>query len=241
MASYIAKKGKAAAESATAEKQDFSKALVPFKSGTTYKVRLASDKDFVEYHAASVFKVFYTSPVAPGSLYQQATDALYADAKKAADAGDEAKSEELRDQAYQLKPKPRYLFGFIDLASGEPMIVDTSKAQAKVLIAAIDKYAKKLGKVAFELAKEGKGTSTTVSLSPVLDMDDDLSDAERKNFDEAADKTIADDLFENVLYVKDADEQAQDLTAFGFDTSRLNISEAKPAEGNTNNDPTKVF
>jgi hypothetical protein len=234
---YISKKGKAAAESATAEKKDFSKSLVPFKSGTTYKVRLASDEDYCEYMACSVFKIFYTSPVAPDNLYQKAVDLLYADAKQSEDAGDSAKAEEIRDQAYQLKPKPRYLFGFINLADGQPIIVDTSKAQAKVLIAAIEKYAKKIGKVAFELSKDGQGTSTTVSLSPVLDMDDDLSDVERTNFEKASDTQVPDDLYENVLYVKDADEQQQDLVAFGFDVSRLGL------DGGTaqSNDPTDQF
>lgn len=233
--SYIAKKGKAAAESATAEKKDFSKSLVPFKSGTTYKVRLVSDEDFVEYYAANVFKVFYTTPVAPGNLYQQASDLLYADAKKASDAGDEAKAEELRDQAYQLKPKPRYLFGFINLEDGEPIIVDCTKAQAKVLISAIEKYAKKIDKVAFELSKDGTSTSTTVSLSPVLDMDEDLTDKERENFNKAKDAKVPDELYENVLYMKNVSEQIEDLERFGFDVSRLNVV------GGENSDPTEEF
>lgn len=229
--SYISAKGKAAAKSATEEKKDFSKALVPFKSGTTYKVRLASDEDFVEYYAANVFKVFYTTPVTPGSLYQKAADALY---KAAKDAATEAEAEELRNYAYQLKPKPRYLFGFINLADGEPIVVDLTKAQAQVVISAIEKYAKKINKVAFELSKEGSGTSTTVSLSPVLDMDEDLTETERKNFDEADGKEIPDELYENVLYVKDESEQLEDLhnfaQKFNLDIGVLGIDETKEVE-----------
>ena len=228
--SYISKKGKAAAQSATQETIDFSKALVPFKSGSSYKVRLASDEDFVEYYAASVFKVFHTTPVEPGNLYQKAADILFEDAKK---AKTEAEAEELRSQARQLKPKPRYLFGFINLDDGQPIIVDVSKAQAQVLIKAIDKYAKKIDKIAFELSKEGSGRDTIVSLAPVLDMDDDLTDQQRAHFEKAAGMAIPDDLYENVLTVKSEAEQIEDLKAFGFDVSRLGIEETE--------DPTVEF
>lgn len=231
--SYIAKKGKAAAESATAENQEnASKALASFKSGTAYKVRIASDEDYVEYYAASVFKVFNTTPVESDNLYQKAANMLYADAKAAEEAGDDAKAEELRNKAYLLKPKPRYLFGFINLSDGQPIIVDVSKAQAKVLIAAIEKNAKKLARKPFELAKDGQGTSTMVSLTP-LD-DEDLSDAERKVFEATADAKVPDELYEKVLYVKTHDEQVADLKAFGFDVERLGV-ESKPA------DPTEQF
>jgi hypothetical protein len=220
---YISKKGRAAAESATQEKQDFSKALVSFKSGTTYKVRLASDEDFVEYNAVSVFKSINTTPVSPGNMYAKAVDLLYKDAEAAKKAGDEAKAEELRNQAYLLKPKPRYLFGFINLADGQPIVIDVSKKQAQALITAIDKYAKKLDKLAFELSKSGQSTSTTVSLSPIID-EDDLTDVERKNFEASAGKAFPDETYENVLYEKDAAEQIEDLRVFGFDVSRLGAS-----------------
>lgn len=219
--SYVSKRGKAAAESAVAENSVKQDVLKPFKSGTSYKVRVLSPEDFVEYYAASVYKVFNTTPVKPGNLYQKAADALYAEAKA---LGDGPEADELRDQAYQLKPKPRYLFGFANLEDGEPMIVDVSKKQAQTLIAAIDKYAKRLDKLAFELAKTGSSTSTTVTLSPIIDMDEDLTDAERKNFEAAAKLTISDELFESVLYVKTEDEQAADLIAFGFDPARIGYS-----------------
>lgn len=228
--SYISRKGKDAAASATAEKKDFTKALVSFKSGSTYKVRIATDEDYCEYAAVSVFKAINTTPVAPDSLYQKAVDLLYGDAK-AVESKDAAKAEELRNQAYQLKPKPRYLFAFINLENGEPMIVDVSKAQAKVLIASIDKNAKKLAKKPFELSKAGSGTNTAVSLMP-LD-DDDLSAPELANFEKTLETKIDDELYEKVLYVKDEAEQRQDLTVFGFDVSRLGggaVDEVQPID-----------
>ena len=231
---YVAKKGRDALKSMTEEKKDFSKVLVPLKSGTSYKVRIPSAEDFVEYYAHSVFKKFYTTPCTKASgkpdLYDQAVDILYKDANAAAKAGDEKKAEELREQARLLKAKPRYLFGFFNLADGEEIIVDLTKAQARVVVAAIEKYAKKIDKLAFELSKEGSGTSTQVSLTPIID-EDDLSETERKNFEATSGKTFDESLYENVLKVKDESEQLEDLRNFGFDVSRLDIEdEVEPIE-----------
>lgn len=226
--SYISKRGADAAKSATAEQQqDASKALVTLKSGTTLKVRVLSKDDSAEYYAASVFKVFNTTPVAPGNLYQKAANILFEQAKKAAT---QAEADELKAKARALKPKPRYLFGFINLENGEPIVVDLSKAQAQVVYQALDKYEKKIGKVAFELSKSGTGTSTVVSFSPVLDMDEDLTDTERKNFAKAEGKQFPAELFEKVLYMKTEAEQIEDLKAFGFDVSLLGIENNDGAE-----------
>lgn len=220
--SYISKRGADAVKSATAEQQDASKALVTLKSGMTLKVRVLSKDDSAEYFAASVFKVFNTTPVAPGNLYQKAANILFEQAKK---AKSDAEAEELKTQARQLKPKPRYLFGFINLENGEPIVVDLSKAQAQVVYQALDKYEKKIGKVAFELSKSGTGTSTVVSLSPILDMDEDLTDTERENFAKADGKEFPEELFEKVLYMKTEAEQIEDLKAFGFDVSLLGLEQ----------------
>ena len=226
--SYISRRGADAAKSATAEQQqDASKALVTLKSGTTLKVRVLSKDDSAEYYAASVFKVFNTTPVAPGNLYQKAANILFEQAKK---AKSDAEAEELIAKARALKPKPRYLFGFINLENGEPIVVDLSKAQAQVVYHALDKYEKKIGKVAFELSKSGTGTSTVVSFSPVLDMDEDLTDTERENFAKAEGKKFPEELFEKVLYMKTEAEQIEDLKAFGFDVSLLGIENNDSAE-----------
>ncbi|MGR6115850.1 hypothetical protein ACTHHL_04565 [Aeribacillus composti] len=226
--SYISKRGADAAKSATTEQQqDASKALVTLKSGTTLKVRVLSKDDSAEYFAASVFKVFNTTPVAPDNLYQKAANILFEQAKK---AKSDAEAEELKTQARQLKPKPRYLFGFINLENGEPIVVDLSKAQAQVVYQALDKYEKKIGKVAFELSKSGTGTSTVVSFSPILDMDEDLTEVERKNFEEADDEEFPAELFEKVLYMKTEAEQIEDLKAFGFDVSLLGLEGSSESE-----------
>lgn len=240
--SYISAKGKAAAESATKEtaKKDYSESLVKLKSGDTKLVKLPDDESFVEYKAASIFKCFYTTPVEPGdNPYEKAAKALFA-------KGDDESVEAAR----AINPKPRYLFGFIDLDTGAPIIVDFTKNQAKGLIASIDKYAKKVDKVAFELSKTGQSTSTVVSLTPVLDMDEDLTDSQRKNFDAAVAEgaKVDDDVYENVLYVKKPDEQAEDLKAFadkfGVDMAALGVDmggEEKADGGEEEVDPADVF
>ena len=245
--SYISKKGREAAESAMSEgSSNVSKALKTFKSGTTYKVRVPSISDFVEYFNHSVFKVFYSCPCTRANgepdAYDKAVDLLYQDADKAKKAGDEPLAEELRKQAYTLKAKPRYLFGFFNLEDGEPLIIDVSKKQAQVLILGIEKFAKKLNKVAFEISKTGSGQSTTVSIMPVLDMDDDLSKDEQKAFETTKDKDFDDDIYGKVLKVKTEDEQIADLRAFGFDVSRLGYDndEAAPID-DADEDPSVNF
>lgn len=224
--SYIAKKGKAAFESMNAEEKDYSKVLVPLKSGTTYKVRVPSTEDYVEWFAHSVYGKFFTTPCTKPSgkadLYDQAVDLLYQDAREAQKAGDEAKAKELRDQAYSLKAKPRYLFGFFNLEDGAEIIVDLTRAQARAVVAAIEEYAQQINQFAFKLTKTGSGTTTQVSLSPIISG---LSEAERKHFEVTAGKAFDESLYGKVLKINSEEEQIEDLRKFGFDVSRLGVGE----------------
>lgn len=239
--SYISKMGEEAVESIGANLEQKGKdALKPFKSGTSYKVRVISEKECAEYYAASVYQVFNTTPVSPGNLYKKASDFLYALANKFKADGDASKAKECSDMAYQIKPKRRYLYGFINLEDGEPMIVDLSNKQADVVKTTINKYAKNLSKFAFELSKEGSGQSTSVTLSLILDMDEGLTDKERENFEKSTDAKIPKELYGTVLKEKTLEEQADDLRAFGFDVSQLGISlDSEDAENNS--DPSDVF
>lgn len=234
--SLIAKKGRAAAESAMSEGGKVFESLVSFKSGMTYIVRVPSLDDFVEFYCHSVFKVFYstvcTRAAGKDDLYDKAVSLLYDDANKAKDATNEELAKELRQQAYQLKAKPRYLFGFFNLDDGEPILIDVSKKQAQALITAIDKYEKRVDIMAFELSKSGSGTNTTVSLLPMLD---DITPTHQKNFEATEGKEFPGELYGKVLYAKDENKQVEDLIAFGFDVSRLGITtgdnNAKPIDG----------
>jgi hypothetical protein len=225
--SIISKKGKQAAESALAEKQTNNAQMTSFKSGTTLKVRIPSDEEYVEYSSVSVFKVINTVAVESGNLYEKASKLLYEDANKVKARGDEAVSEELRQQASQIKPKPRYLFGFFSLENGEPIVIDVSKKQAQVLIKSITKNARKLKKSAFEVSKEGSGQSTTVMITQLeSDHEDEsceLQPNEVKNFLATEGKEFPGNMYEAVLFTKDTADQADDLRAFGFDVSRLGV------------------
>lgn len=223
--SYVTKKGAGAIESATTEKQDFSKAIKSLKSGTAFKVRVPSAEEVVEVFIHSVYEVFYSTPCTRDDLYDKAVELLYADAKKANEAGDEKGAEALRRHAYALKAKPRYLFGFINLEDGEPMIIDLSKKQAQGVIATIKKYEKRLDQLAFEISKTGKGQSTTVGFNPLMFLEEDLTPQELKHFNESAGKAIDDEVYENCLYVKKPAEQAEDIIAYERKNKGLNLAE----------------
>jgi hypothetical protein len=167
---------------------------------------------------------------------------LYADAKAAKDAGDEKGAEKLRSEARVYTSKERYLAGFGNLETGEIGFIDLTANQGKALTAAIGKYTKKLDKVAFELSKSGNKTDTVVSLTPILDMDEDLTEAERANFDKLAGVTFDFAAFDGFLYEADEAEQTKNLVIAGFDIGRLGLTlgagantpqpdEAPPIEG----------
>ncbi|MCU6709306.1 hypothetical protein M6D81_11370 [Paenibacillus sp. J5C_2022] len=251
--SQFTRKGTAAVEAATAEKDNGTSAHVPFPSGTTLKVRIKSAEDSAEYYAHGIFgKVNTFVPKVPAernpkgyvtanpSVWDQAADALYSDAKAAKDSGDEAAAEEIRKQAYLLKSKPRYLVGFGNLETGEDGFVDLTPKQAQGVFAAIKKYAKKLDKIAFELSKSGSSTNTVVSLSPVLDMDEDLTDKERAAFEKCGAVPFDFAAFEGFLFEADEAEQTKNLVIAGFDIGRLGLTIGTPSYGPDDDDARPI-
>jgi hypothetical protein len=233
--SYITKKGTEAMEAATQEQIDYSKILKPFTSGKSYNVRVPRGA-FVQYFAHSVYKVFYTTPCtkfagAP-DLYDKAVDMLYKDAKAAEEAGNAERAEELRDQAYQLKAKERYLVGFFNLSEqGAPMIIDLTKNQAEGIIDQIKKNEKRLETFAFTVSKTGSGKNTKTSLDIVIDLDE-LPQADQDAFAKTAEIAFDEELFEKVLKVADEEQQIKDLEKFGFDVSRLGVVSGSSNEDN---------
>ncbi|NHN31178.1 hypothetical protein [Paenibacillus agricola] len=236
--SLFTKKGEAAAQATNDNGGGEDSPIVSFKSGTTFKVGVKSVNDVAEYYGYGMFgKVNTFLPKNPGvrnakgyvesnpSLWDQAADALYADAKTAKEAGSsEADVKLITDEAYLYKGKKRYLRAFYDLATGKDIVIDFSPKQETQIKATIEKYAKKLGKVAFELSKVGAGTNAAVSLSPMLDIDEDLTDAERANFAKLAEKPFDMESLETCLYVADEAEQTKNLVIAGFDIARLGLS-----------------
>ncbi|GGF88145.1 hypothetical protein [Paenibacillus abyssi] len=233
--SLFTKKGAEAVTSAQATKEEKVSAHVKFNAGTTLKVRFLSTTDSVEYFAHGLYSPTvptFAPKVTPErnargyvtsnpSVWDRAADLLYADAKAESDA---KKAEELRRQAGNLKSKPRYLVGFVNLENGEQGFVDLTKKQADGIFAALAKYAKKLDKVAFELSKTGASTNTVVSLTPILDMDEDLTDKERENFVKVAGQPFDFEKFEGFVTMLDEAEQTKNLVIAGFDIARLGLS-----------------
>ncbi|RCX22902.1 hypothetical protein DFP94_101491 [Fontibacillus phaseoli] len=220
--------------------------ITSFKSGSSFKVGVKSVYDVAEYYGYSIYKKVNTFvPKNPAkrnnrgfvesdpTLWDRAADLLYADAKAAKDAGaSEEAVKKITDEAYLYRGKQRFLRAFYDLSTGKDIVVDLSPKQEKTLKAVIEKYSKKLGTIAFELTKTGASTNAVVALSPIIDMDEDLTEEERKNFAKLGEKPFDMALFETCLYVADEDEQTKNLVVAGFDISRLGltIGAAAPAQ-----------
>lgn len=235
--SIFTKTGEAAAQAAQATKEDKASAHISFNSGTKLKVRFLAAADVVEYFAHSFYgKVDTFAPkvtptrsakgyiTANPSLWDQASSLLYDDAAKMEKAGDEKGAEAAKKIAGMLKSKPRYLVGFVNLATGEQGFIDLTKKQQAAVSAALKKYSTKLDKLAFEIEKSGSNTETVVTVTPIIDMDEDLDAKERDNFAKAAGTAFEFENFEGFVYQADEAEQTRNLVIAGFDIARLGLS-----------------
>jgi hypothetical protein len=224
MAGYEIKKGKQAVDNATSEKPKYDKVVKTLKSGSSFKVRCLGLEELVEVDIHSAYEIFTSTPCTREDLYDKAVALLRADQKELAEKGDEKGAEAIGKHAYALSAKPRYLFGFIDLADGKPMIIDLSKKQAQGVIATIRKYEKRLNQLAFEISKTGTGQSTTVGFNPLMFLEEDLEPKELENFKASEGATIPEEVYANCLYVKSRDEQADDLLAYERKHKGLNLA-----------------
>lgn len=138
-------------------------------------------------------------------------------------------------EAGKYRAKQRFALGFYDLTSGEPIIIDLSKNQAQAVHAVIKRNEKRLDKMAFELTKQGESTGTTVSLTPVMFPDEDLTDAQRANLEKAPaefDMT----LFDGLLFEIDEAEQVKLLTQSGFDVKLIGYDASPSTDAPTGGD-----
>ncbi|MNV07208.1 hypothetical protein D3C71_976280 [compost metagenome] len=236
--SLFTKKGEAAVAATNNDGGATESPIVSFKSGSSFKVGVKSLNDLAEYYGYSIYKKVNTFvPKNPATrntrgfvdanptVWDRAAELLYADAKAAKDAGaSEDAVKKITDEAYLYRGKQRFLRAFYDLTTGKDIVVDLSPKQEKTLKAVIEKYAKKLGTIAFELTKTGAGTNAVVALSPIIDMDEDLTDEERKNYAKLGDAPFDLEAFETCLYVADEEEQVKNLVIAGFDIARLGLS-----------------
>lgn len=198
-----------------------------FKSGTTFTVKVLGTADLISFYSYGIFKTV-NSFVAENPSKKSANGYPIDNLTPWDKAWKYHKdlSKEFNDhhgqEASKYRAKQRFAMGFFDLDSGEPIIVDVSKNQAQAIHSSIKKYEKRLGKLAFELSKEGSGTSTSVSLTPVLDMEEDLTEKQRKNFAKAPEKFDM-SLFDGLLYEADEGEQIENLIKAGFDISLIGL------------------
>lgn len=230
-------------------------------SGTTLKVKLVGLDNVMRYFGYGVYKRvntfiaekpsdrdgkgFVSGNHTPWDLaskhYYDKAFALMKDKE-----GDELKAikdsaefKSLSSEGYKFSGKPRFAVGFIDLEVGKEIVLDFTKKQFNESIKPIlIKYDAKKDKVAFEISKEGSSTNTKITLMPVLDMDDDLTDKERANFDKFVGKEYNKKHFEGLLFEADDKTQIENLVAAGFDISLIGYSIG--ASNADNNGPMDV-
>jgi hypothetical protein len=202
-----------------------------FKAGTTYKVKVLGASDLISFFSYGIYKQL-NSFVAknPSKKSKNGYPVEHLTPFDLAWKFHKDKSKDFSDkhgqEAAKYRCKQRFAMGFFDLESGEPIIIDVSKPQGQAIYGTIKKYESKLGKLAFELSKQGSGTNTTVSLTPIIDMEEDLTDKERDNFAKApAEFNMS--LFDGLLYEADDEEMIQNLVKVGFDVSLIGLAASK--------------
>lgn len=206
-----------------------------FRSGTTYAVKLIGLKDYFQFYSYGIFNQVDSfcaenpsKKTAKGFPVDNLTpwDKAFRYYKDLSEDWTDTHSQE----AQKYKPKSRFAMAFFDLTSGEVIAVDLSAKQHAAVKSAIEKYAKKKDKIAFELSKTGESTGTVVSLAPVLDMDEDITEQQRANFEKAPTEIDLTPFF-SAPYIADEKEQIEALVKAGFDISLIGLS-----VGNATND-----
>jgi len=198
-----------------------------FKSGSKFYVKVLGDRDIKPFYSYGIFNVvnsFVPEKQPKRDKYGNPIDDLtpwdmaYKYHKdKSTDWTDEHSQE-----ASKYRARLRFAMGFYDLTSGEQIVIDVSKNQAQAIHGVIKKFSGRLDKMAFELAKTGKGTSTTVSLTPVMFPEEDLTDEQRANLDKAPEE-FDQSKFEGINYEASYDEQVENLIKAGFDISLIGL------------------
>src|SRR5690625_807310 len=210
--------------------QEFAK----FSSNTSYMVKVLGTADLISFFSYGIYRQvnsFVAEKPSKKSRRGFPIESLTPLDKAWKYHAD--KSEEFGDkhsqEAYKYRARQRFAMGFIDLDTGEPIIIDLSKKQAQAVHSVIKRVEKRLDRTPFELRKDGQGTSTVVSLTPLFP--EDLDDKQTKNFEEAPEKFDM-TLFDGILYEMDDDEQIEKLIEAGFDVSKIGLEAPAKPEGN---------
>lgn len=205
-------KGLNAIEKLNETKENSKNALRYLKAGDSIIVSVPSTEEVAQVFVHGVFGVFNSCQCTKEDLYDKAVDYLYS---KANEETNEEIKKDLKDKAYQLKAKPRFLFGFHDLETGEPLLIDASKKQGQSLFSIISEYKDELNQYAFKLSKADGGV---LSLTPVLKG---LTKDQKENFEATKGKELDPSLYEKAIFKRDINGQKEDLKKFGFDLSLI--------------------
>lgn len=218
-----------------------------FNAGTSYTVKVLGTTDLIKFYSYGIFKQVNsfvaknpskkTDRGFPIDNLTSWDKAMKYHADKSEKFGDDDSQE-----SYKYRAKERYAMGFLDVNTGEPIIIDVSKPQAQELHGTITEEKGKLDQLTFKLSKSGAGTATKVSLKKYVDVamvdkliaaeievDENLTDEQRKYFDEAP-KEFDMTLFEGLLYEMDDEEMLEKLVQAGFDVSLIGLDKPENTE-----------
>lgn len=210
--SIITAKGSEARENAQSTGVDISKVYLRLKDGESHTVRLLGVEDYVEYTAVGDFNL---------GIYNQAISGDDSPLVVAHEKGGE--------NFKGLFKKPRYVFAFASLNTGELVAWDASRTQAKALINTIEEYAEDINDIAFNFKRTGTKTETVYSLNPVIRMKPEV----KEQFDAFDGETVEMSFFEAIIKPKDDKFLAGLLKEAGFDVEthlpHIDLSDADGA------------
>lgn len=200
-----------------------------FKTGTTLKLRILNHTDISSAYTYDIFrKVTTFAAKNPSTKSNNGYPIANYTPWDLAWKYHKDKSKEFNDkdgmEASKYKPSKRFAFGAIDLETGNEVLVDLSKNQTMAVYPVIEKNKNKLDKKYIEITKTGQGKNAVVMAS-AEDLED-LTDEERKNFDNAPEK-FDEKALESAYVRKDEDEQVELLKEVGFDVSLIGFDPNK--------------
>lgn len=221
--SIITAKGSEAKENAQNTGIDLSKVYLRLKDGESHVVRLLGYEDYVEYTAVGDFNL---------GIYNQAISGDSSPLVVAHQKGGE--------DFKGLFKKPRYVFAFASLATGELVAWDASRTQAKALINTIEEYAEDINDIAFNFKRTGTKTDTVYSLNPIIRMKAEIKD----QFEALDGETVEMEFFESIIKPKDEKFLAKLLKEAGFDVEthlpHIDLSDAEDKAEDADEDVTAV-
>ncbi|MHC8516812.1 hypothetical protein [Sporosarcina sp. ITBMC105] len=210
-------------------------AFTSLKSGTSLKVKVIGMKDYFLFYSYGIYERI-DSFVAEKPSKKTAKGFPTADLTPWDKAWKYHKdlsqdwSDEHGQEASKYRAKARYAMGFFDLTKGESIAIDLSKKQHEAIKSIIEDYEEDIEGLAFTIKKSGSGTSTTVSLTPIINLDKGLTEDERKNFADAPTSIDMTQFFTAPFFANE-EEQVKLLTQAGFDVSLIGYSAASAQAG----------